>query len=157
MKRAVTAAVLTIAGVVPLWRYDASHDTSSDTVLAEPAAPVQGTQDPTAGSVPTPGSVGTDPGTTPGAAAPPAARVVAGPTISTKHGNVQVEVTFQGDRISAVRMLKQPDSGPTKNAVPKLIASTLQAQSADVDSVSGATTTSDAYKNSLQAAIDEAA
>lgn len=162
MKRAVSVAVLTVAGVIPLWRYDASSDTSSNTVLAEPAAPVQGPQDPAVGSVPPPGSGGTESGTTPptsgavlGGAAPPATRVVAGPTVNTKHGSVQVEVTFQGNRISAVRMLKQPDSGPTKNAVPKLIASTLKAQSADVDSVSGATTTSGAYKNSLQAAIDQ--
>jgi uncharacterized protein with FMN-binding domain len=67
---------------------------------------------------------------------------------------VQVEVTFQGDKITAVRMVKQPNSAPTKKAVPILTQETLRAQSADVDSVSGATTTSGAYVESLQAAID---
>ncbi|MFF1303759.1 FMN-binding protein [Streptomyces sp. NPDC058307] len=38
--------------------------------------------------------------------------------------------------------------------MPKLVAETLQAQSADIDTVSGATITSEAYKESLQAAID---
>lgn len=80
--------------------------------------------------------------------------VVEGTNVSTSHGDVQVEVTFDGDRIVAVRMLRQPDSGPTSMAVPQLIAETLRAQSADVDSVSGATTTSAAYAESLQAAID---
>lgn len=80
--------------------------------------------------------------------------VVEGTNVSTQHGDVQVEVTFDGDRIVAVRMLRQPDSGPTSMAVPQLIEETLQAQSADVDSVSGATMTSAAYVESLQAAID---
>lgn len=47
--------------------------------------------------------------------------------------------------ITAVRMLRQPDSGPTSAAVPRLLEETLRAQSADVDSVSGATMTSEAH------------
>jgi uncharacterized protein with FMN-binding domain len=67
-----------------------------------------------------------------------------------------VEVTFEGDRISSVRMLQQPNHPQTTAAVPKLIAETLQAQSADIDTVSGATYTSSGYKLSLQSAIDRA-
>jgi uncharacterized protein with FMN-binding domain len=67
---------------------------------------------------------------------------------------VQVEVTFEGDRISSVRMLQQPGSPQTTNAVPKLIRETLSAQSADIDTVSGATITSAGYVTSLQAALD---
>jgi uncharacterized protein with FMN-binding domain len=63
-------------------------------------------------------------------------------------------VTFRDHRITAVRMLQQPDHPQTTAAVPKLIEETLQAQSADIDTVSGATVTSDGYKESLQAAID---
>ncbi|MEU0672898.1 FMN-binding protein [Streptomyces sp. NPDC006172] len=74
--------------------------------------------------------------------------------MSTDKGDVQVELTYEGDRITAVRMLKQPDHPQTAAAVPKLIAGTLQAQSADIDTVSGATVTSEGYKESLQAAID---
>lgn len=51
-------------------------------------------------------------------------------------------------------MLQQPDHPQTTAAVPQLIEETLQAQSADIDTVSGATITSDGYKESLQAAID---
>ena len=52
-------------------------------------------------------------------------------------------------------MLKQPNHPQTTAAVPVLIEETLAAQSADIDTVSGATITSDAYKESLQAAIDD--
>jgi uncharacterized protein with FMN-binding domain len=122
MKRALPILVLTIAALIPLWRFEPSSETTT-----------------TAASSSTSDSGG---------------QVVAGDNISTSHGNVQVEVTFSGDRITAVRMLLQPDSGPTSRAVPQLIEETLTAQSADVDSVSGATTTSEAYVNSLQSAID---
>jgi uncharacterized protein with FMN-binding domain len=67
---------------------------------------------------------------------------------------VQVEVTFEGDTISSVRMLQQPPHPQTEAAVPKLIEETLEAQSADIDTVSGATITSEGYVKSLQAAID---
>lgn len=63
-------------------------------------------------------------------------------------------MTFEGDRITAVKLLKQPSGAPTRQAVPVLIEETLSAQSAEVDTVSGATTTSEAYARSLQAAID---
>jgi uncharacterized protein with FMN-binding domain len=80
--------------------------------------------------------------------------IVAGSTVATEKGDVQVEVTFDGDEITAVRMLKQPDHPQTTGAVPILVEETLEAQSADVDTVSGATLTSEGYKESLQAAID---
>ncbi|MBZ9643516.1 FMN-binding protein, partial [Streptomyces sp. PSKA30] len=80
--------------------------------------------------------------------------VVVGSTVTTEKGDVQVEVTFQGSAITAVRMLKQPNHPQTTAAVPTLIEETLQAQSAVIDAVSGATITSEGYKKSLQAAID---
>ncbi|PAM98604.1 FMN-binding domain-containing protein [Streptomyces sp. Alain-F2R5] len=129
MKRALPVLVLSIAGLVPVWRYAPSHGTAA----TSPAPPVS-----------TPAPAATVPGTT----------VVAGPTVGTDKGPVQVEVTFRDHRITAVRMLRQPDHPQTAAAVPKLIEETLQAQSADIDTVSGATVTSDGYKESLQAAID---
>ncbi|MEU2910850.1 FMN-binding protein [Streptomyces massasporeus] len=131
MKRALPVLVLSVAGLIPLWRYAPSHDTASSQAAAAPAS--------------TP-SVSSSGGTT--------STVVPGSTVDTEKGPVQVEVTFDGDRIASVRMLRQPDHPQTTAAVPRLIEETLQAQSADVDTVSGATVTSDGYKESLQAAID---
>jgi uncharacterized protein with FMN-binding domain len=76
--------------------------------------------------------------------------------VTTEKGDVQVEVTLDGDKIGSVRMLKQPNSPQTQGAVPRLISETLKAQSADIDTVSGATITSEGYRKSLQAALDEA-
>ncbi|MFJ7174979.1 FMN-binding protein [Streptomyces massasporeus] len=131
MKRALPVLVLSVAGLIPLWRYAPSHDTGSSRAAAAPAS--------------TP-SVSSSGGTT--------STVVPGSTVDTEKGPVQVEVTFDGDRIASVRMLRQPDHPQTTAAVPRLIEETLQAQSADVDTVSGATITSDGYQESLQAAID---
>jgi uncharacterized protein with FMN-binding domain len=80
--------------------------------------------------------------------------VVTGTTVTTEKGDVQVQVTYDGDKITAVTLLKQPNHPQTTAAVPQLVAETLTAQSADIDTVSGATLTSDGYKESLQAAID---
>ncbi|MER5600044.1 FMN-binding protein [Streptomyces sp. NPDC002265] len=125
MKRAIPVLVLSVAGLVPVWRYEPSGATSS-TQAAGPA------RTSTSGS----------------------SEVVTGSTVNTVEGPVQVEVTFEGDRIASVRMLRQPNHPQTTAAVPKLITETLQAQSADIDTVSGATFTSDGYRKSLQAAID---
>ncbi|QCD58901.1 FMN-binding protein [Streptomyces hawaiiensis] len=135
MKRAIPVLVLSVAGLIPLWRYAPSPDTgSSSTQAAEPAST------PSVSSSAGPG------GTT--------STVVSGSTIDTEKGPVRVEVTFEGDKIASVRMLRQPDHPQTRAAVPQLIEETLRAQSADIDTVSGATITSDGYRESLQAALD---
>ncbi|MET9522138.1 FMN-binding protein [Streptomyces coeruleorubidus] len=135
MKRAIPVLVLSIAGLIPLWRYAPSPDTGSASSSAAGAAAPASTP-----------SVSSSGGTT--------TTVVSGSTIDTEKGPVQVEVTFDGDEIASVRMLQQPNHPQTTAAVPKLIEETLQAQSAGIDTVSGATITSDGYKESLQAAID---
>lgn len=80
--------------------------------------------------------------------------MIAGSTVPTAKGAVQVEVTLTAGRITSVRALKAPRHPQTTAALPQLIESTLDAQSADIDAVTGATITSDGYKESLQAALD---
>jgi uncharacterized protein with FMN-binding domain len=129
VKRAIPVVVLSIAGLVPIWLYEPSA--GSSTVQATTPAPTTSSS----------GASGTN--------------VVTTTTIDTEKGPVQLQVTFDGTKITAVKMLQQPDHPQTTAAVPKLVAETLQAQSADIDTVSGATITSEAYKKSLQAAIDD--
>ncbi|MET8077972.1 FMN-binding protein [Streptomyces sp. NPDC005303] len=133
MKRAIPVVVLSIAGLVPVWLYQPSSGTS--TVQATTPAPSTSSSSSSSG--------------------PSGTNVVTTTTIDTEKGPVQLQVTFAGTKITAVKMLKQPDHPQTTAAVPKLVAETLQAQSADIDTVSGATITSEAYKKSLQAAIDD--
>ncbi|MFG2575817.1 FMN-binding protein [Streptomyces sp. NPDC048481] len=128
MKRALPVLILSAAALVPVWRYEPSTGSAAADTVSTPA---------TSSAGPEPGSA-----------------VATGATVSTEKGDVQVQVTFAGDRITAVRMLKQPHHPQTTAAVPRLVAETLTAQSADIDTVSGATLTSEGYKKSLQAAID---
>jgi uncharacterized protein with FMN-binding domain len=93
---------------------------------------------------------------------PPASKqAVTGPVVDTQYGPVQVRVTLQGGRIVDVAALQLPSdrsrSAEISNyAAPVLHDEILQAQSAKVDVVSGATYTSQGYIQSLQAALDRA-
>ena len=84
-----------------------------------------------------------------------------GSTVQTPFGNVQVQVSLQGGRITDVQTLQLPSGGHSSQvsryAAPQLRSEVLQAQTAQVDSVSGATYTSQAYQQSLQSALDQAA
>ncbi|MFL5685693.1 MAG: FMN-binding protein [Chloroflexota bacterium] len=87
---------------------------------------------------------------------------VTGQVVSTRYGDVQVEVTISGGAISDVNALQLPGgdghSARISNIVePMLRSAALQAQSANIDLVSGATYTSTAYRESLQSALDAAA
>ncbi|MFB9688612.1 FMN-binding protein [Amycolatopsis plumensis] len=73
---------------------------------------------------------------------------------SSRYGTVQVQVTFTGSRIAVITLLQAPDGGRSLTALPKLQEEAIKAQSADIDTVTGATETSESYKTSLQAAID---
>ncbi|MGY0064071.1 FMN-binding protein [Streptomyces sp. LZ34] len=140
MKRVLPVLALTVLGLIPLWRYEPSSGTTAE--AAEPA-PSSSTSSPSSSSPASPSA---------SAAGPP--QVVQGSTVNTEKGAVQVEVVFESDKITAVRMLQAPDHPQTESSVPKLIEETLEAQSADIDTVSGATITSEGYIQSLQAAID---
>ncbi|MGW2045685.1 FMN-binding protein [Streptomyces sp. NPDC001858] len=129
MKRAIPVLVLSVAGLIPIWRYEPSTGTTSTSEAA--STPSVSSSAPASGST-----------------------TFTGTTVTTEKGDVQVQLTYDGDKITAVKMLKQPNHPQTTAAVPKLVAETLTAQSADIDTVSGATITSDGYRESLQAAID---
>lgn len=85
---------------------------------------------------------------------------IVGSTVMTRYGPVQVSVTFDGSTISGVQALQSPSwHGESVQinayAIPVLNQEAVAAGSAQIDSVSGATFTSEAYKQSLQAAIDQ--
>jgi len=88
------------------------------------------------------------------------ATTVDGQVVSTRFGPVQVEVVVAGGQIKEIVALQLPTgrrSGQISNySAPILREEALQAQSANIDIVSGATYTSDAYSRSLQSALDQA-
>lgn len=77
-----------------------------------------------------------------------------------RYGAVQATLTVSGGKITAVA-ISAPEDNPRSadinmQAIPILQSETLQAQSANIDIVSGATYTSDSYEQSLQAALAQA-
>ncbi|WP_284974909.1 FMN-binding protein [Arthrobacter sp. efr-133-TYG-104] len=84
-----------------------------------------------------------------------------GSQIQTRYGTVQVQAVISGGKIADVVPLQLTDVGSLsgeidQQAVPMLKSEVLSSQSAKVDSVGGATYTSEGYLNSLQAALDAA-
>ena len=84
-----------------------------------------------------------------------------GSVASTRWGDVQVSITVANGRITAVSVPVYPNSNGrdqqiNARALPILTQETIAAQSAHIDTVSGATVTSDGYVESLQAALDAA-
>lgn len=95
----------------------------------------------------------------PGAA--PAANVsITGAVAKTEYGPVQVVVTFSGSKITEATAIRTPTAEGRSRAIaamstPKLRQEVLTSQSAKIDTVSGATYTSEGYALSVQSAIDQ--
>ncbi|MFI2647171.1 FMN-binding protein [Micromonospora fulviviridis] len=84
-----------------------------------------------------------------------------GSVAQTRWGPVQVRITVSGGKITDVAAVQVPDGNHRDQeindyAVPILRQEALAAQNARIDTVSGATVTSDGYRESLQSAIDAA-
>ncbi|MFE4195804.1 FMN-binding protein [Paenarthrobacter sp. NPDC056912] len=84
-----------------------------------------------------------------------------GASVQTRFGTVQVQVTIKDGKITEVTPLQLTDAERksaqiSSRAAPVLRSEVLQAQSANVQTIGGATVTSDAYLTSLQAALDAA-
>ncbi len=74
----------------------------------------------------------------------------------TNYGDVQVQITVANGKITAANDVQQPSDSIAANAVSQLNSEVLQAQSADIQAVSGATYTSQGYIQSLQQAVNQA-
>jgi len=87
-------------------------------------------------------------------------RTFKGPVEYVNHGPVQVSIIVKNRKITGVKVANAPDGGRSAflqgQAIPILKQETLQAQSANINEVSGATDTSTAYVQSLQSAVKKA-
>ncbi|MFJ1772635.1 FMN-binding protein [[Kitasatospora] papulosa] len=84
-----------------------------------------------------------------------------GDPVDTRYGTVQVAVTVTDGRITAVKVIQAPDRNGrdqqiSSQALPQLTQEAIKAQSAHIDTVSGASYTSQGYAQSLQSALDQA-
>jgi uncharacterized protein with FMN-binding domain len=97
------------------------------------------------------------------AAGPSAATAgaVTGPVVPYGYGELSTKVSISGGRITAVsvpvlKVAEQFSQQLASQAIPILRNEVLTAQSARIQAVSGATYTSEAYAQSVQAALDKA-
>jgi uncharacterized protein with FMN-binding domain len=141
MRRAPIVLSATAAGVAGVLAFHSHRPTSA--LLVQPPA----TTAPNAPNTPNAPSPTTPSGTT-------------GSVASYRYGQLSVTVTERGAQITDVEMasLNETDSRSVEiddQAVPQLRQEVLSAQSANIDGVSGATFTSEAYVQSLQSALDQ--
>lgn len=141
LRRIVLASAATVSGMVLL--LSLKPHTSPTLATADTKSPTtSSSSSPTAGS---------RPGT----------RSVTGDTVQTRWGPVRVRVTIESGRLTDVTAVSYPQDNPRDQeingyALPQLRREALAAQSAQIDTVSGATYTSEGYRQSLQSALDSA-
>ena len=175
MRRVVMSFLGTVTVVVLLFGYHTSTSgalVAAETVVPSPAQPGAAGSDSGAGvnGGGTASAAGGGGGGGGGVHTPRASQTAGassrsgtftGPVVQTMWGPVQVQVSTHGARITHVSVLQHPQGSPNDDqinsyALPILVQETLDAQSANIDMVSGATITSGGYVQSLQAALDEA-
>ncbi|MEV0717314.1 FMN-binding protein [Asanoa sp. NPDC050611] len=91
--------------------------------------------------------------------APPKSNKVVGPRVENPYGAVQVVIEVDGKRIADVRTLEMPDLEARSDQLSAQVETqmreeALREQGADLDTVSGATETSESYRESLRVAIE---
>lgn len=171
MRRAPFVGMATVAGLVGVLSF---HTKSLSASVASPTTttPPGSTSHPTtpsttapAGGPPSTGSGssasgGTSPTTTgpPTTTAPSATATATGTVEQYGYGELDVKVTVSGGKIRDVTVPKllaaeQYSQQLAQAAIPMLRSEVLRAQSANINGVSGATYTSEAYALSLQAAL----
>ena len=169
-KRGAIAIALTGVALVLLLSFKTPDQvataTDGDTAVVQGAPSTTSVPDASAA----PGAAAPDASAAPDATAAPAptptsepaaaGTTVTGPEVDNQFGPVQVEVTIAGGKITDVSAVQLPSGGRSgrisQRAASRLRQEVLQAQSAAIDGVSGATYTSEAYAQSLQAALDQA-
>ncbi|MDQ6747822.1 MAG: FMN-binding protein [Candidatus Dormibacteraeota bacterium] len=150
------ASVATVVGVVLLFSFKTPDATRPRGALAVVPGPSPAD---TGGGTPSPSA---DASASP---SPPAGRYkdgqYTGPDVQNRFGDVQVKVIISGGRIKDVQAVQLPFDRPrsaeiSQQAGPLLHDEVIAAQSAQIDSLGGATYTSDSYAQSVQAALDMA-
>ena len=173
--RAAVSAALASAGILIAGWQSGIHVADTGSAVASAATDTTGTTGSTgsggtsgstgsSSSSGTSGSSGSSSSSSAGGATGASAKAAAtydGAVVQTRFGSVQVQITVQAGKITDVTALQLTDAERksvqiSNRAAPLLRDEVLSAQSADVQTISGATVTSDAYLNSLQAALDAA-
>ena len=139
MQRVIIASASTIAGLAALIGVKANLSPPVETTAAQPASVEAAPTGATAAG----------------------AKIITGKAVQNQYESFRVKVTIAGSKVTKVDVVDfKGDAAQTKQitsaAFPKLETAALAANSAEIDTVSGATYTSGSYKESLQSALDAA-
>lgn len=164
MKRLSLWIVSTAAGVVLLFSYHTSTSGAAGGRVVTGLAPVGVVADsPVTAASPSPSSTAAPTTTSPTTTArkTPTSRRINGAAVPTRYGPVQVQITLSDSRVVLAKAIAYPtgnrrDAEINSRAIPRLDSEVVQAQSASIDAVSGASFTSEGYRESLQSALDAA-
>lgn len=164
MRRITYAIMGTVSALVALFGY---HTSTNSQISAASTIP-GGTGTPsgtTAGGSPDPsGSAESSPspsGSSGSSSGTSTSGTYTGDAVNTRWGVVKVEITVKNGEITKSEAVQYPTENPRDQeinayAVPELNSEAVNAQSGNIDAISGATVTSDGYIQSLQSAIDQA-
>ena len=170
MRRALIATAGTAAAVAALLSYKSSNAIKTSGVAVRLKSPTSATTAPATTIAPGPGTtVAPGPGTTVGTTggSPTTTTPVRGPRRYTgidvpyNYGELQLQVAIDNQKITAITVIRnlgtdERSRSINTQAVPILIQEALDAQGINIDVVSGATFTSDAFAQALQSALEQA-
>jgi len=172
MRRAILTLGTTAAGLAALLSFkthssvadvaDPASSPAASSATGAPTAPVTPTTKPKARmTAPASPKAKASASAGSGSGGSTATRTITGAVETTMYGPMQVKVTLEGQKITNVAVVQETNDGQESTqidsfSIPKLNAETLAAQSARIDTVSGATQTSTGYIGSLQSALDQA-
>lgn len=151
MKKIAWWAMSTITACALLLGYHSSQpDSEVNTAAYAPLTPG------TSGDTTTSGSTSSGTSTSTGVSG-----TYTGTAVNTRFGPVQVQITVTDGQLTSVDAIEYPntdgkDIAINSRAIPVLKQEAESAKSANIESVSGATYTSQAYIQSLQSALDQA-
>jgi uncharacterized protein with FMN-binding domain len=159
----ITATVAGLAGVLAFHTTPSRLDPVSlgPTPTPNPAAsgPGGSAEGASSPSPPGPAASSTPASSTPASTKPGGTRTVDGPVVNYNYGDLSVSVTVSGSKITRVGIASLDDFGEPRSeeidqqSIPILEQEAVQAQSADIQGVSGASYTSAGFERSLQAAL----
>ena len=157
-RRAVAASILASMGILTVgWQIGVATATPTVSTSGGTTSGTTGSTGSTSGS--TSGSTNSAAPTTSGSGLKDG--TYTGTSEQTRFGNVQVQLTISGGKITDVKALQLTDREQrsvqiSNYAAPILRREVLASQSANVSNVNGATYTADGYLQSVQAALDQA-
>ena len=159
MRRITLWLLSTVSALVLLFSYHTSTSSAVSTSIVAQSGTDTGSTG--TGSTDSGSSSSSSGSSSDGGSSSSAAKTYTGDAVSTRFGDVQVEITVTSGKITKSSVTQVPwsngrDQEINSYAVPILNSETVDAQSANIDMVSGATYTSNGYIGSLQSAIDQA-